>query len=228
MDDVLETQPRPYGLRDVESRPGIARPGSDIQEQGPVRSEHPGRGGDPGVRPLQVLSGRQRVLIPVVADAEIVWRRRHDDVDALGWQMVENLDAIAQIEPAGPASRGADDVVRFEKNGHTPYFRPGAVCSLMGHGTTGLWPHRDTRRRCLRAGLRRLGRQRKADSRHEAVGGDRVVAPMPVAPAGFALFFDVTDFAARRHFAIAADDAAARQRGEPEKSHKAHNGPLYS
>jgi hypothetical protein len=120
MDDVLEPQPRPYGLRDVESRPRIARPGSDIQEQRPVRSEHPGRGGDPRVRPLQVLSGRQGVLIAVVADAEVIRRRRHDDVDALGWQLVENLDAIAQIEPAGAASRGADDAIRFEKNGHTP------------------------------------------------------------------------------------------------------------
>ena len=105
-------------------------------------------------------------------------------------------------------------------------FRFGAVCSLMGHAATGLWPRVDTQRRLPPRGLRRFGRQRKADSRHEAVGGYRVVAPMPVTPAGFALFFDVTDFAAGRHLALAADHAAARQRSEPEKSHKAHNRPL--
>ena len=56
-----------------------------------------------------------------------------------------------------------------------------------------------------------------------AFGGDRVIAPVPVTPAGFALFLDVTDFAAGRHFSIAADDAAARESGEPEKSNKAHD-----
>ena len=46
---------------------------------------------------------------------------------------------------------------------------------------------------------------------------------MAVTSAGFALFLDVIDFAAGRHFAIAADDTAARQCGEPEKSNKAHD-----
>jgi hypothetical protein len=51
-----------------------------------------------------------------------------------------------------------------------------------------------------------------------------MVAPMAVTAAGFALFLDVTDFAAGRHLAIAADHTAARKRGEPEKSNKAHDG----
>jgi hypothetical protein len=71
--------------------------------------------------------------------------------------------------------------------------------------------------------LRCFGRQRKSDGRDEPLGGNRVVTPMAVTPAGFALFLDVTDFAAGRHFSIAADDAAARQSGEPEKSNKAHD-----
>ena len=46
---------------------------------------------------------------------------------------------------------------------------------------------------------------------------------MPVTSAGFALFLDVTDFATGRHLSITADDAAARQSGEPEKLNKAHD-----
>ena len=68
-----------------------------------------------------------------------------------------------------------------------------------------------------------FGRQRKSDGRDEPLGRNRVVTPMAVTPAGFALFLDVTDFAAGRHFSIAADDAAARESGEPEKSNKAHD-----
>jgi hypothetical protein len=50
-----------------------------------------------------------------------------------------------------------------------------------------------------------------------------MVTAMAVTAAGFALFLDVADFAAGRHLSIAADDAAARQGGEPEKSNKAHD-----
>ena len=45
---------------------------------------------------------------------------------------------------------------------------------------------------------------------------------MPVAAAGFAFFLDVRDFAAGRHFTITADDAAAGQSGEAEKSNQTH------
>jgi hypothetical protein len=51
---------------------------------------------------------------------------------------------------------------------------------------------------------------------------------MAVTPAGFALFLDVADFAAGRHLTITADDAAARQCGEPEKSNKAHDVSILS
>ena len=55
------------------------------------------------------------------------------------------------------------------------------------------------------------------------LGGDRVIAPVPVAAAGFALFLDVGDFAAGRHFAIAADHATAAESGEAEKSNETHD-----
>ena len=67
-----------------------------------------------------------------------------------------------------------------------------------------------------------FGRQRKREGSGEPLGGNRVVATMAVTTAGFALFLDVTDFAAGRHFAIAADDAAAGQSGEAEKSNQTH------
>jgi hypothetical protein len=38
-----------------------------------------------------------------------------------------------------------------------------------------------------------------------------------------ALFFDVRDFTARGDLAIASDDAAAGERGEPEKSNETHH-----
>ena len=101
MDDVLKSQPRPYGLRDVEGRPGIAWPCSGVQKQRPIGPEHPGGCGDPRIGPLEVLSRRQGVLIPVVTDAKVVRRRRDDDVDALGRKLIENLDAVAPASAQG-------------------------------------------------------------------------------------------------------------------------------
>jgi hypothetical protein len=51
---------------------------------------------------------------------------------------------------------------------------------------------------------------------------------MAVTAAGFALFLDVADFAAGRHFAVAANDAAAGECGEPEKPNKAHDVSILS
>jgi hypothetical protein len=55
-----------------------------------------------------------------------------------------------------------------------------------------------------------------------------MIATMSVTTAGFAFFLDVTDFAAGRHFAITAHDAAARESGEPEKSNQAHGFSILS
>src|SRR3954469_8758065 len=62
----------------------------------------------------------------------------------------------------------------------------------------------------------------------QRVGGgrfdrNRVVAAMTVAPAGVAFLFDVVHFAARCHLAGLADDAAASEGREAEKSDEAHH-----
>ena len=49
-----------------------------------------------------------------------------------------------------------------------------------------------------------------------------MIATMPVAVAGLALLFDVGDFAAGRHFPIAADDATASESREAEKPNETH------
>ena len=51
---------------------------------------------------------------------------------------------------------------------------------------------------------------------------DRVVTAMLVAVAALTLLFDVGDLAARRHFAIATDDAAAAQSGKSQQPDDAH------
>jgi hypothetical protein len=50
-----------------------------------------------------------------------------------------------------------------------------------------------------------------------------MVAPMTVASAAFALFLDVNNFAACRHFAIASNDASAGESGETEKPNETHD-----
>jgi hypothetical protein len=56
----------------------------------------------------------------------------------------------------------------------------------------------------------------------EPSAGNRVVATMTVASTVFALFLHVVDFAARGHFAVAADDTAAAEGGEAEKPNDTH------
>jgi hypothetical protein len=53
-----------------------------------------------------------------------------------------------------------------------------------------------------------------------------VVAPVPVTAAGLALLFDVSYFAACCYFAIAADNAAASESREAEKSDETHSTPI--
>jgi hypothetical protein len=57
----------------------------------------------------------------------------------------------------------------------------------------------------------------------EAVGDNGVISPMSVTSAGFALLFDIRYFAARCHFTVPANDAAASERGETEKPNETHN-----
>lgn len=85
------------------------------------------------------------------------------------------------------------------------------------------------RNRCGRGvTLERSGRF--ADERGEsdwrggghAIGDDRVVAAMRMAAAGLTFFLYVGDFAARRHLAITANDAAAAESSESEQTNQTH------
>src|SRR4051794_15204097 len=59
------------------------------------------------------------------------------------------------------------------------------------------------------------------------IGGDGVIASMPVARATLALLFHVRHLATGRHFPIAADDAAAVQCGEPEQPDQTHSALVH-
>ena len=71
--------------------------------------------------------------------------------------------------------------------------------------------------------LGRFAGQSDGRNHRETFGDNGVIAPMSVTSAGFALLFDVGDFAARRHFTVPADDAAATESGEPEKPNETHD-----
>src|SRR3954469_5869330 len=62
----------------------------------------------------------------------------------------------------------------------------------------------------------------------QTIGRNRVVAAMAVATAALALFLDVGQLTAGRHFAIAADNAAACEIGEAEEANETHSDELKS
>jgi hypothetical protein len=117
VNDVLHPQMRPDSLRDVERRPRIARLGPHVEEEGAVRAEHTSRGGHPSVRPLEILGRREGVLVPAVLNPEVVRRRGHDHVDALGWELPEYFEAVLQVETARRAAC-PDAVIRLKEDGH--------------------------------------------------------------------------------------------------------------
>lgn len=85
--------------------------------------------------------------------------------------------------------------------------------------------------RKARAGQRVLGRFAGEGHRRgggQTIGGNRVVAAMAVAAAALALLLHVGQFTAGRHFAIAADDAAACEGGEAEKANETHSAESRS
>jgi hypothetical protein len=89
---------------------------------------------------------------------------------------------------------------------------------------TELWPDGHTGRRSGSLS----GKRCEADGRHDGkpLGGDRVISPMAMAAAGLTFFFDVGEFAAGGHLAIAADDASAGKRRESEKPNETHHAVL--
>ena len=94
VNDVLQPQVGPHRLRDVHGRPRVARLGAHVQEHRPVRPKHPRGRRDPRRGPFEVVGLRQRVLIAVVPDPQVVGRRRHDHVDRVRLEVTENVNAI--------------------------------------------------------------------------------------------------------------------------------------
>ena len=113
VNDVLHPQVRPDGLRDVERRPRISRLGAHVEEERAVGPEHPRGRRHPAVGPFEICRRRKRVLVAAVLNAQVIRRRRDDDIDALGGQLLEDLEAVRQVEAARRLAR-ADALVRFE------------------------------------------------------------------------------------------------------------------
>ena len=215
MNDVLQPQVRPRRLRDVERGPRVARLGADVQEQRAVGPQHARGRRNPGVGPGQIVGLRQRVLVAAVLDAEVIGRRRDDDVDALGRELAEHFQAVGEVEAARRVA-AATSGVGFQKNRHgrVAFGRNGS-----GVQRGGTRPAADESG-SVTGRFRTRGRSAAADAK--AVGDDGVVAAMPMAAAALTFFLHVSDFAARRQLAITANDAAARQSGESEKPNETH------
>src|SRR5262249_21167286 len=75
MDDVLQPEMGPRGLRDVQCGPGVGGPRPDVQEQRPVRLQDTGGARHPGSRPFEIVGLAEAVRVLVVANAEVVGRR---------------------------------------------------------------------------------------------------------------------------------------------------------
>jgi hypothetical protein len=71
----------------------------------------------------------------------------------------------------------------------------------------------------------RFGTERNRTDRRKTLRRDRVIAAMSVTAARLAFFLDVRDFPTRRHFAVPADHASARESGEAKKPNETHTVP---
>ena len=104
VNDVLQLEVRPDRLCDVERGPRVA----SAWRRRSGRANHSGArtraaAATHELRPLQVVRPRQRVLVLAVVDAEVVWRRRDDDVHALRRLLTKYFEAVSEVE----AARGA-------------------------------------------------------------------------------------------------------------------------
>src|SRR6185312_4034077 len=102
------------------------------QEQRAVRTTHACGGAHPRRGPFEVVGLGQRVLVLVVADAQVVGGRRDDDVDALWLEVTENVKAIGQIEDAFVSWPGFGE--GFEDDGHVLMFRTRPSPALITPG----------------------------------------------------------------------------------------------
>ena len=180
---------------------GSRRLGADVQEQRAVGPQHPRRGRHPRVGPLQVVGRRQRVLVAVVVDAQVVGRRRHDDVHAVGRQLLEDLEAVGEVElaPSFPGRSRRRVAWGFRRTDTPACFGAGGRVTLVGRRKV---TAADALQCCGRMVTARLrtpcwsGGEADRGGQRQALRGNRVVAAMAVAAARLALFLDVGNFAA--------------------------------
>src|ERR1035437_4188245 len=81
--------------------------------------EHASRRRHPLAPPREIVGLRQRVLVPVVLDAEVVGRRGDDHIHAVSGEVTKNVTAIGQ-KKAAVAPAAGHDFVRFEQDRHVP------------------------------------------------------------------------------------------------------------
>src|SRR4029453_13532417 len=86
---------------------------------------NPPCGPHPRARPLQVVRPRHRVVVLAVVDAEVVWRRRDDDVHALRRLLTKYFEAVSEVEAARGAGTTGNRRKGLEEDCHgaRPSFR---------------------------------------------------------------------------------------------------------
>src|SRR6185503_5353013 len=111
------------------------RASADVEKEGALRLQHTRRRRHPAAGPLQIVGLAQTVLVLVVANPEVIRRRRDDDVDAARLHLPENVQAIIEIEGRLGAARPSDSFVGFPKSDHRCLsFRQATVSTLWGSG----------------------------------------------------------------------------------------------
>ena len=105
VDGVLQPQIGPRRLGNIESGPRIGRFRADVQKQRAVGRQNTCGTANPLGRPLQIFGTRNRVVVAAILNAQIVRRRRDDDVNGSRGQPAEDLDAVVQVEVVACAAR---------------------------------------------------------------------------------------------------------------------------
>src|ERR1035437_7848351 len=94
------TRPPPGTTQAPPPPPRLPRLPPHIGKRGPFRMVRGSRRRHPLARPREIVGLRQRVLVPVVLDAEVVGRRGDDHVPAVSGEVTKNVTAIGQKEAA--------------------------------------------------------------------------------------------------------------------------------
>jgi hypothetical protein len=125
VNDVLQPEMLSGRLRDVERGPRVLRLGADVQEERTIGRQNARRGRHPRARPLKVVLPRHRVFVLTVFDAEVVWRRRDDDVHTLRRLLTKDFETVSEIEAARGARTTGDGCKGLQEDCHggRPSFR---------------------------------------------------------------------------------------------------------